>query len=442
MGRPLRIAVFVGSFPLISETFILRQIIGLMELGHEVDIYADCAPAAGTLAQPEVSKYGLVQRTTYMDAPPASVPWEMPVLPIGGKTWLPGAEQPIPNLSRIWQALPTLASGFLRAPRLTVQALSPTHYGHQATSLSALYRLVKLGGVKRRYDILHAHFGPVGNSFRFARTLWRAPFVVSFHGYDFTSAIKKSGPAIYRHLFREANAVTANSDFMSNKLVEIGCGPEKIHKLRYGVDAGQLSALKSNVQSDGKVTILTVGRLVEKKGIEVSIRAFAEAHKTNPQMRYDIVGDGPLRSKLQMLIAELGVSDLVTLHGAKDGRFISDLLSRAEIFILASVTAADGDQEGTPVSLLEAQAAGVPVISTRHSGIPEIVQDGVTGLLTAERDVAALSQQIDFLVQHPESRRKMADAGRGFVSKNFQHSHCVKQLVSIYETVLDSCNPK
>ena len=128
MERPLRIAVFVGSFPLVSETFILRQITGLIDLGHEVDIYADAPPAGHSPIQPDVTKYNLLQRTTYVDAPEVAIPWDLPVWPIWGETWLPGAEKPIRNVSRVLSALPKFGSSFIRAPRLTMQALSRARY--------------------------------------------------------------------------------------------------------------------------------------------------------------------------------------------------------------------------------------------------------------------------------------------------------------------------
>src|SRR5260370_39293663 len=100
MKRPLRIAFFVGSFPVVSETFILRQITGLLDLGHEVDIYADVRAEPGTPVQPEVEEYRLLGRTTFMDMPPDVAPWEMPVWPPTGKTWPPGAETAVPNWHR------------------------------------------------------------------------------------------------------------------------------------------------------------------------------------------------------------------------------------------------------------------------------------------------------------------------------------------------------
>jgi colanic acid/amylovoran biosynthesis glycosyltransferase len=431
----MRIAVFVGSFPAVSETFILHQITGLLDLGHDVDIYADCPPPPDAPLHPEIEKYGLQQRTTYINAPPESIPYELSAWPMSGVTWLPGAPESTHNFSRLTQALPAFGKCLLRAPRLTAQAVSPSHYGYQAASLSTLYRLAQLTSVKKRYDILHAHFGPIGNSYRFVKSLWRAPLVISFHGYDFSSIIKKSGADVYRPLFSTADAVTVNSDFMHGKLVECGCPPEKIRKQPYGVDLGQISKLNEREKELGPVRILTIGRLVEKKGIEYSIRAFAEARKSHPEIHYDIVGDGPLRAMLQQLIADLNVADGVTLHGAKDGPFVRDVMARADLFVLTSVTATDGDQEGTPVSILEAQAAGLPVISTRHSGIPEILRDGVAGFLVPERNVEAISQQLSWFVQHREARKQMGEAGRKFIGDQFDQAGCLKKLLSIYETL-------
>jgi colanic acid/amylovoran biosynthesis glycosyltransferase len=438
MSRPLRIAFFLGSFPVLSETFILRQITGLLDLGHEVDIYADYAPDAESPQQPEIAQHKLLARTTYMDIPPASAPWEMPVWPLTGSTWLPGAEQPIRNLTRISQALPTLVRSLARNPRLTLRVLSSAHYGHQAASLSALCRLARLGVVAKCYDVLHAHFGPVGNSYRFAKALWRTPLVVSFHGYDFSSVITKSGRDVYRRLFAEVDALTVNSEFMAGKLREFGCPANKLQKLPYGVDLSRFSRKTSTRTPGEPVRILTIGRLVEKKGLEYSLRAFAQVRQVHPKMRYDIVGDGPLRKQLQGLIEKLGQPDAVTLHGAMEGEAVRALLAKADVFVLASVTASDGDQEGTPVSLLEAQASGIPVLATKHSGIPEIVRDGEGGFLVAERDVDQLAERLRHLVEHPEIRSRAGEAGSAFVAANFEQGACLRQLVNVYEQVVRS----
>src|SRR5436190_15421664 len=123
MTRPLRIALFIGRFPVVSETFILRQVAGLLDLGHEVDVYSDSGNEAGGPAHPEVAKYGLVERTTYMNMPPETSPYEMPVWPIFGKTWPPGAATPLLNLHRVASAAPVFLHCLTSAPRLALQML-------------------------------------------------------------------------------------------------------------------------------------------------------------------------------------------------------------------------------------------------------------------------------------------------------------------------------
>src|SRR6266700_1209905 len=136
MSRPLRIAMFVVCFPVISETFILRQITGLLDLGHEVDLYADTRGEAGGAVQAEVGKYRLLERVVFMDMPPEAAPWEMPVWPLTGRTWIPGTGESVHNSVRLARAVPRVLHCLASAPRLTWQALRFSQYGYQAASLS------------------------------------------------------------------------------------------------------------------------------------------------------------------------------------------------------------------------------------------------------------------------------------------------------------------
>jgi colanic acid/amylovoran biosynthesis glycosyltransferase len=435
----MRVAFFLASFPAVSETFILRQITGLIDLGHQVDIYADW-PADGGCVHPEVREYGLLERTTYVskDTPRDSGYWEMPVWPVTGETWLPGAEKPIPNFKRVLRALPTLGQCLLAAPRLTLAMLDARQYGYQAASLSTLYRLCSLASRRKRYDVLHAHFGPTGNTFRFARDLWKAPLVVTFHGYDFCTVPRKEGRAVYRKLFDAVDLVTVNSAYTGDRVEDLGCPRAKLRKLAMGVNPEDFP-FRERTQAPGEpVRILTVARLVEKKGLEYSVRAAARVRQKHPQIRYDIIGDGPLRPQLQELIGRLGLEDSITLHGARDGACVRRMMAGADLFVLASVTAADGDQEGTPVSLMEAQASGMPVLSTRHSGIPEVVPDGRSGFLVPERDVAALSDRLLALVEHPESWPDFGRAGRKHVEEHYSMARLNRRLVELYEEAVNA----
>jgi colanic acid/amylovoran biosynthesis glycosyltransferase len=236
----MRIARFLNCFPVISETFILQQITGLIDLGHEVEIYAERSEAARDI-HPEVYRYDLLNRTTYLDLPLEVGYYEMPVWPITGRTWFPNSEQSIPNIARILKASPKLVRGMLTNPRLTMEVLNPHEYGYRASSLSALYRLSSLSSCSNRYDVLHANFGPVGENFRFARKLWKAPLVVSFHGYDFSMWPHREGNAAYRKLFDEVDLITVNCEYASRKLEALGCPPGKLRRLASGVDTKQFA---------------------------------------------------------------------------------------------------------------------------------------------------------------------------------------------------------
>src|SRR5262249_49021305 len=147
-----------------------------------------------------------LERTVYMDGPTEALEWEMPVFPLAGRTWPPGSETSRHNLTRLATALPKLFRCLGTTARLTRQVLSRSEYGYQAASLSALYRLATLISVPKRFDVLHAHFGPVGRSFRFARPLWQAPLCVSFHGYDFSTLPRLEGLSMYHKLFQAIDA--------------------------------------------------------------------------------------------------------------------------------------------------------------------------------------------------------------------------------------------
>jgi colanic acid/amylovoran biosynthesis glycosyltransferase len=432
----MRIAVILHTFPKVSETFILRQITGLLGLGHEVDIYAETGPDTSEPVQEEVAEYGLLARTTYI-AMPVGARYEIPSWPPWGKTWIPGSEAPIFNWARLLKAFPRVIRCLARAPHTTLEVLNPARYGYQARSLSALYRLDGLLSRRARYDVVHAHFGPVGNSFRFARRVWKAPLVVSFHGYDFGAWPRKEGRGVYTRLFMAADIVTANSNYTRTRLVELGCDPGKLRKLPMGVDPAEFELRERSLAQDEAVRLLTVGRLVEKKGIEFAIRAVAQICEKHPEVRYSIVGEGPLRPKLARMVAELSLEERVVLHGALDGGGVRKAMEDAHLFVLPSVTANDGDQEGQGLVLQEAQACGLPVLATDHSGFSESIVQGESGLLVPERDIPALAEALTYLIENPELWPQMGRKGREHVEKHYDIRALNHDLVRIYGEAIE-----
>jgi colanic acid/amylovoran biosynthesis glycosyltransferase len=180
------------------------------------------------------------------------------------------------------------------------------------------------------------------------------------------------------------------------------------------------------------VRLLTVARLVPKKGLEYAIRAVAALAAKNYEIRYEIAGEGRERDTLKQLIAELRLDGIVTLLGAQDGEAVTRLMDCADVFVLPSVTGDDGDQEGTPVALMEAQAVGLPVVSTRHGGIPEVVLHEKTGLLVPERDVDALVGAIEFLIQHDDQRDEFGRAGATHIREHYDLERVNNDLVELY----------
>jgi colanic acid/amylovoran biosynthesis glycosyltransferase len=436
MTPPLRIAMFVGSFPALSETFILRQITGLLDLGHEVDVYADTKPDASSTVHPEVTKYQLLERTTYMDTPPEAAPWEMPAWPITGRTWLPGSATPVHNARRLAMALPKFCRCLAAAPKLTFHVLDPREYRYQAKSLSSLYRLAVLTAVRKKYDLAHAHFGTVGNSFRFVRALWKAPLLVSFHGYDFSTMPRKEGAGMYRNLFRVADAITVNSDYTRAEVEKLGCPAGKMHKLHVGLNPDEFPFRERALPTGEPVRLLTVARLTEIKGHEYVLRAAANLREKH-FLHYDIAGDGPLRRKLEELTRKLGLEQIVTFRGASDSTAVRQLMADAHIFVLASVSV-DGDQEGQGLALQEAQACGLPVLATNHGAFPEGLVVDQSGFLVAERDVDALTERLSYLIEHPEIWPLMGRKGRAFVEERYDVRKLNRQLVELYaKTVQD-----
>ncbi len=303
-------------------------------------------------------------------------------------------------------------------------------------NLSALYAVDSLLQNRPEADVLHAHFGTIANAFLLGPALLHAPLLVTFHGGDHNSAIQARGPNLYRQLFRTADGVTVNSEHARAVLEGLGCPPERIHKVPIGIDLASFSFSARELGDHAPARLLTVARLVENKGVAYALRAVEKVTAQHPNLRYEIIGDGPLGNDLKRLSRELGLEDVVTFHGRRDNDFVRERMAECHLFLLPSVTAADGAREGTPVSLLEAQARGMPVLSTLLTGIPEIVVDGVTGFLVQERDVDALADRLGVLLRHPERWPEIGRAGRENVERHHDIDEITEGLIALYRELI------
>lgn len=410
----MKIAFIVEPFPTVSETFILNQITGLIDLGHEVDIYASHVGDISKI-HPDVEKYQLLKRTYYYNKGPDNY------------------------VVRLLKAAFWLTANFSKYSVPLIESLNFFKYGSRAISLELFYATIILLKHKQNYDIIHCHFGPFG----LRAVLWRqigaiqGKIITVFHGYDMTTYLRKNGEQAYDLLFNLGDLFLPISEHWKQRLIQIGC-PGKIAVHHMGIDCQRFAFAVRKPRPDGQVNIVTVARLVEKKGIEYGIRAVAKLIDNNFNVKYTIVGNGSLRKKLQQLIKKLGVGDAVKLLGSQQQEEVIEILNNSHIFLAPSVTSKRGDQEGIPVALMETMAKGLPVVTTQHSGIPELVQDGISGFLVPERDVEALAEKLSYLVNHPELWSKMGAAGRSFVEKHYNISNLNNQLVEIYQNLLDN----
>jgi colanic acid/amylovoran biosynthesis glycosyltransferase len=249
--------------------------------------------------------------------------------------------------------------------------------------------------------------------------------------------IMRRGDDAYDYLFETGDLLLPISNRWKDELIRLGCEEQKIVVHRMGIDTSRFLFSPRRPRGDGKVRLLTVARLVEKKGVEYGVRAVAEVLKKYPQVEYEIAGDGPLMNDIKSLIEKLNISDRIKLLGWQRQEEIVEFMKEANILLAPSVCSKDGDWEGIPVVLMEALAQGLPVLSTQHSGIPELVQDGQSGFLVPERDVDALAEKLTYLIEHPEIWPEMGWSGRDYVERHYDINKLNDQLVRLYQRVLD-----
>ena len=210
-----------------------------------------------------------------------------------------------------------------------------------------------------------------------------------------------------RKLLRLVPLVLVRSQSIAQRLVELDCDPEKIRLNRTGIPLEEFPYLARRAPADGAWTIVQACRLVRKKGLSTALRAFAKFARAYPRARFVIAGEGPLRQELEQLVAQLNLRSAVIFAGFLNQSELRDLFERAHVFMHPSELPPDSNQEGIPNSMLEAMASGLPVVATRHGGIPEAVTDGVDGWLVPERDHEMLTISLCKLVQDPTGWAEM-----------------------------------
>jgi len=251
------------------------------------------------------------------------------------------------------------------------------------------------------------------------------PYLIFCHGDEITQTdCRRYQPRVRDQIYRDSAAVVAANEFAYQRLLRLGIGEQKVFKVTPGVDLERFTATASTAELaarlglNGKSVILSVGRLVPKKGYPVVLEAVARIAAGHNSLRYLIAGDGPERSRLEALASHLGLQEIVTFLGDVPQEKLPDLYSACDVFVLAN-RYAEGDVESFGMVFLEAGAAGKPVVGGRSGGTAEAVLEGVTGLLIDPDDVQQLATVLQQLLGNPAMRRHMGEAGLQRVRAEF-----------------------
>ena len=282
-------------------------------------------------------------------------------------------------------------------------------------------------------QLLHIYFGHIAVHLLPLILHWKQPTVVSFHGADVLVDLDKPHyHAATREMLAAARLVLVRSQSLARAVEALGCRAEKIRVHHTGIPLAEIAFQARTWPNDGAWKFLQAGRLIEKKGFQTSLRAFVAFQALNPGAIFTIAGEGPMRNELQKLTRELGVKDHVRFVGFLSQVQLREQFSQAHIFLHPSELGADGNQEGVPNAMLEAMASGLPVFATKHGGIPEAIDSGVSGLLVAERDHAALAEALLDSTRRPEALTRLAQAGAEAVAAKFEQRAQARALEDFY----------
>jgi colanic acid/amylovoran biosynthesis glycosyltransferase len=399
----MRVAILVDRFPTISETFVTNQLGGLLERGWEVHI---------------VSLYGSENRVDL----PSDLPGGLRVhYPAGFGE--PYGVRFAALMRRYWRAT---------APERLVmrRALDVFRYRRASVNLRTAGEASACLSVGR-CDVVYAQFGWLGLKALDLRRLGAlpGPLLTHFRGYDLTAYLKTHGPSAYGSLFRDGQHFLAVSEDFRQRLLALGCPEDQTQVLRSGIDLERFRyrPIRPPERTE-RLELVSAGRFVQKKGFEYAIRAVRLLADHEPDVRYRLAGTGPLRSSLERLVEELGLRRHVEFVGALPPDGIEELMRESHIAVVSSVTADNGDQEGIPNVLKESMALGLPVVATRHSGIPELVTHGESGFLVPEKDPDAIAACIRHLHQNPHDWNRLGRAAAERVRTDYDRSLINDQL--------------
>lgn len=406
----MKVAVITESFPKLSETFVANHIKGLIDSGVQVQIFAFYRLDEQKV-HPIIEEYNLASITRYKPIEPKN------------------------KFYRVFKAIYFLCTRILKFPSPLLHAINFFKYGVEAIKLHRLYEVLTFLG-DEKYDIIHCHFGTTAEKIALYQTwgVLPGPLVTSFHGYDVDDSrtLKKLN---YQILRNRGALYVSNSQYTKARLLDLGFNPHKIAVLPVCFD---VMFFKKQLYTKGSsFNLVTIGRLVEFKGIEYSIRAVdLIMKKYNVDLKYTIVGSGPLQNQLEALIKQLNLENFIELTGNKTQSEIREIMDLSDVFLLTGIQSEDGRVENQGLAIQEAQAMELPVIVSDVGGVSEGMVPGKTGFLLPQKDIGAIAEKIMCLYHDPNKRKKMGIDGRKFVEEKYGIPFSSTKLINEYKKLL------
>lgn len=407
-----KVAVVVGSFPSVSETFVINQIIDLIDRGYDVSVFAYSKNSLKVIHE-KILDYKLLERTYYPDNM---------------------------NLSKYLRYLDFFKFLLLNRNKINfARLLKAFNFFKPGRKVFALTTYTKHKWIldKSPFDIIHVHFGTVAVNIVEMRKkgyLANTGFITSFHGVDISPELLAHQPLLYKDLFKEVDLMTVNSEYTRLLLKKVSSS-EKVKILPVGLNSSYFK--KTENFSGSKFIALFVGRLIELKGPQVALNVIHELVKKGVKnIELKIVGDGEFRNKLESYIECNHLQENVKLLGTVSQERVKQLMEKSHILLLPGIYDKNGRAETQGLVIQEAQSMELPVIISDVGGMKYGMIDGETGFVVKENDIDAFATKIKFLMNNEDKRREMGKKGRAFVVKNYDSKVLGDKLEKAYLSIL------
>lgn len=389
----MKIGYILGIFPKLSERTILNELVELIKNEHEIYIFS-LNKHSENIEHPEIKKYDISGRVYYFDS----------------------------NLA---------VEGFRSLNLIKFMFLKGNLSSKAVGIAKAQYFLRTMKELD--IDILHSHFAnqPTFTNMLMSK-LSSTPYTFTAHAFDIFIA---TDARALEERAKNASAVLTVSHYNKDYIRSLTkIEEEKIHVIRPCIDTNNLKDVKREEENH---SIITVARLVEKKGIKYAILAVQKLIRDYPKIQYRIVGSGPLEKELNIMVKTLGLDEYVKFLGSLDDESLNRELGRASVFVLPCIKARNGDMDGLPLSAMEAMAVGIPVISTNISGIPELIENGREGFLVEPESEDQLAGAIRKLLDNKALRNEMGKNGKKKIEKDYNIHKEVKKLIGVWSEIIE-----